>query len=123
MTTHNLLWAHNTKLDLLDLLDRRRGVRKCDRHGGVLSFCVPIALLFPTFTPILSFLIFGFLSLTVLQQEAGYLFRLQGLRCRTDELQDGYDEYRMESESESGLRVFEAGGRDLWPCLRMSGFP
>lgn len=60
MTTHNLLWAHDTKLNLLDLFDRRRGVGKCDCHGGVLSFCLPIALLISTFTPVPSFLYFLF---------------------------------------------------------------
>lgn len=92
----------------------------------MVAFCRLVCRL-PCYSPLsllfFPFLFFIFFSLTVLQQEAGYLFRLQGLRCRTDELQDGYDEYRMESESESGLRVFEGGGRDLWPCLRMSGFP
>ena len=30
--THNLLWTHNTELNLPNLLDRRRRVLECDRH-------------------------------------------------------------------------------------------
>lgn len=108
ITTHDLLWAHYTKLDLLDLFDRRRGVRKCDRHGGVLSFCLPIASLFSTFTPVPFFLYFWIFSLDNTTTRSWISVCVPDSKCRTDGWRDEYGGDRMESEPKSGWRVFEA---------------